>query len=70
MIGDKDNVRCALVQKGEKKILYVIGSNPSTADDTKKDPTMTKVLKFAESNGFDGYVMLNLYPQKSTSPDK
>ena len=69
MIGDKNNVRYALVQKGKEKTLYVIGLNPSTADDTRKDPTMTRVLKFAENNGFDGYVMLNLYPQRSTSPD-
>ena len=69
MIGDKDNVRYALVQKGEEKTLYVIALNPSTANDSKADHTMRKIMGFAERNGFDCYVMMNLYPQRSTSPD-
>ena len=67
MIGDKDNVRYALVQKGERT-LYVVGLNPSTANDKKADLTMTKIMGFAEKNGYDGFVMFNLYPQRSTYP--
>lgn len=69
MIGDKDNVRYALVQKGERT-LYVVGLNPSTADDKKADLTMTKIMGFAEKNGYDGFVMFNLYPQRSTYPKR
>lgn len=69
MIGDKENVRYALVQKG-LRTLYVVGLNPSTANDTEADNTMKRVMKFAEYNGFDGFVMLNLYPQRATHPSE
>ncbi len=45
------------------------GVNPSTATDAKPDPTMRKVLGFAENNGFDGFAMMNLYPLQSTNPN-
>lgn len=50
------------------KPLFVIGLNPSTADDKKPDPTITKVIGFAEQNGYDSFVMLNLYAQRATDP--
>ena len=62
-----DGVRFSLVRKG-KRMLYVFGVNPSTATDTKSDPTMRKVIRFAELNGFDGFAMMNLYPLRSTNP--
>ena len=49
--------------------LVCVGLNPSTAAPGALDPTVTKVSRFAEKNGFDGWVMLNLYPQRSTDPD-
>lgn len=52
------------------KPLYVIGSNPSTADDLKPDRTITKVTRFAKQHGFDSFIMLNLYPQRTAYPDK
>jgi hypothetical protein len=48
--------------------LFVIGLNPSTADDKKPDRTTRRVMGFAEGNGFDSFVMLNLYPQRATKP--
>lgn len=65
-IGD-DEVRYALVQEG-KRTLFVVGLNPSTADATKPDPTMQSVLRIAEFNGFDGFIMINLYPKRATFP--
>ena len=65
MDGDETAVRFSLVKPGKRQ-LVVLGVNPSRATDTKPDPTMTKVMGFAERNGFDGFVMLNLYPQRST----
>ncbi len=68
MIGDMENVRYMLKKEGTH-ILYVIGLNPSTADNEKPDPTIRKVMGFAEINGFDGFAMFNIYPQRSTNPD-
>ncbi len=60
-------VRYALVQEG-KRTLFVLGLNPSTADATQPDPTMQSVLRIAEFNGFDGFIMINLYPLRATFP--
>ena len=67
--GDNDN-RFVLGKLGKhgKKKLFVLGLNPSTADDKEPDPTMRKVMRLAEINGFDGFVMLNLYPKQSPKP--
>lgn len=68
MIGDEDHVRYALIQRG-KNTLYVLGLNPSTATDNKPDPTLRKIMGYAERNGFDGFVILNLYPERATQPN-
>ena len=65
-IGDKTN-RFALVQEGQRT-LFVIGLNPSTADSLTPDPTMKAVLRIAEYNHFDGFIMINLYPLRATEP--
>ncbi|MFB6349179.1 DUF1643 domain-containing protein [Moraxella sp. ZJ142] len=52
-----------------KKTLFVFGINPSTADDKQPDPTIKKVMGFAEQNGYDSFVMFNLYPQRATNPN-
>ena len=65
-IGD-DEVRYVLGQPGKNNLL-VIGVNPSTATPDEPDPTIKKVKKIAEDNGYDGWIMVNLYPQRSTNP--
>lgn len=67
MVADNERVRYVLRKEGQK-MLIVIGVNPSKATDKMSDPTMTKVLGFAEHNGYDGFLMLNLYPQRCTNP--
>lgn len=67
MTGDNDKVRYVLRKDGDRP-LVVVGLNPSTANGDKADPTMTRVMGLAERNGFDGFVMLNLYPQRTTDP--
>ena len=67
MISEGETIRFALMREGER-VLYVFGVNPSTATDKKSDPTMRKVIRFAENNGFDGFAMMNLYPLRSTNP--
>lgn len=69
MIGDISTVRYALKKEGSNP-LVVIGVNPSKATDKISDHTMTKVMGFAQYNGFDGFLMLNLYPQRSTNPNE
>lgn len=65
-----DNLsRFALGTNGTKP-LFVIGLNPSTADDKKSDLTISKVIGFANRHGCDSFVMFNLYPQRATYPDK
>lgn len=67
-IKNKDNsARFTLGKIGERN-LFVIGINPSTAEPNKLDNTVTKVEKFAMANGYDGWVMLNVYPQRATNP--
>lgn len=62
------NHRFALEQDGNN-VLFVIGLNPSTADDKKIDNTMQRVLGIVNRYGYDGYVMLNLSSERSTNPD-
>lgn len=63
------NYRFALEQPG-KHVLIVIGVNPSTADESKPDPTMQSVLRFVNAFGYDGFVMLNLSSERCTNPLK
>ena len=45
-----------------------VGLNPSTADETKLDPTCTRCVGFAKRFSFGRYVMLNLFAFRSTDP--
>jgi hypothetical protein len=49
--------------------LVCFGLNPSTAEPGKLDPTVTRVQKVARLNGFDGFIMLNVYPRRDTNPN-
>ena len=64
---EDDSVRFVLGKAGNKKLI-VIGLNPNTANKKKSDTTATKVEKVAYSNRFDGFLMINLYPQRGTDP--
>jgi hypothetical protein len=46
--------------------LYVIGLNPSTATQERADTTIAKVVRVARQHGYEGFVMLNLYPVRAT----
>ncbi len=67
---NQDNSARFALGKKSSKPLIVVGLNPSTADDTKPDRTIQKVRGFAMRNGFDGFIMLNLYPQRATHPEE
>ena len=65
----QDNqARFALGELG-KYPLIAFGVNCSTATDQKLDTTVTKVKRFAELKGFEGWLMLNLSPQRATNPE-
>lgn len=51
-----------------KSYLNVIGLNPSTADETKDDPTIRRCLGFAKSWGHGGLYMTNLFAFRATKP--
>lgn len=45
-----------------------IGLNPSTADETQNDPTVTRCIRFAKSWGYSGMFMMNAYALRATDP--
>lgn len=45
-----------------------IGLNPSTADESKDDPTIRRCITFSKKWGFGGMYMLNLYAFRATKP--
>ncbi len=65
---ERDECRFVLKQTG-KKPLIVIGLNPSTANANESDATMRRIMGYAERNGFDSFIMFNLYPQRTTNPN-
>ncbi|MCC5810579.1 MAG: DUF1643 domain-containing protein [Ectothiorhodospiraceae bacterium] len=46
----------------------IIGLNPSTADETVNDPTITRCINFARSWGYGGVCVANLFAYKATYP--
>ncbi len=52
-----------------KKPLICIGINPSTAEPGNLDNTLKSVERIALGNGFDSFIMFNVYAQRATSPD-
>ena len=52
-----------------KKPLICIGINPSTAAPDDLDNTLKSVERIAKGNGFDYFIMFNVYAQRATNPD-
>ena len=65
--GDDNNIRYILGEKGENPLI-VIGINPSTAKPNNLDPTIRQVKKKAKEYGYDSYIMMNIYPERTTDP--
>jgi len=49
--------------------LICIGINPSTAQPGDLDNTLKSVERIAHGNGFDSFIMFNVYAQRATDPD-
>ena len=62
--------RYALWRTWDKTEPYVLflGLNPSTADETENDPTITRCIDFAKQWGFGGLCMANLFAFRATQP--
>ena len=52
-----------------RKPLICMGINPSTAAPDALDPTLQSVERIALSNGYDSFLMFNVYAQRATNPD-
>jgi hypothetical protein len=48
--------------------LVVIAMNPSYADASQADKTVNTVIAASSQLGHDGWIMLNLYPERATKP--
>ena len=52
-----------------KKPLICVGINPSTAAPDNLDNTLKSVERIALHNGYDSFIMFNVYAQRATNPD-
>lgn len=59
--------RYILGTRGEKPLICV-GVNPSTAAPGALDNTLKSVERVARFNGFDSFIMFNVYAQRATRP--
>ena len=60
--------RYILGTRGEKPLICV-GINPSTARPDELDNTLKSVERIAHANGFDSFIMFNVYAQRATDPN-
>lgn len=60
--------RYILGTRGENPLIC-IGINPSTAAPDNLDNTLKSVERIAQGNGFDSFIMFNVYAQRATDPD-
>lgn len=60
--------RYVLGTRGKRPVICA-GVNPSTAEPDHLDPTLQSVSRIAAANGFDSFLMFNVYAQRATRPD-
>ena len=51
-----------------KPICMFVGLNPSTADETNNDPTVTRCINYAKLWGFGALCMMNIFSFRATDP--
>ena len=59
--------RYILGTRGENPLIC-IGINPSTAQPGDLDNTLKSVERIAKNNGYDSFIMFNVYAQRATDP--
>jgi len=65
---NQNSIRYVLGTKGVNPLIC-FGINPSTAEPDNLDNTLKSVERLSINNGFDSWIMLNLYPQRATDPN-
>ena len=65
---DENSPRYMLGEPSGPNPLVCFGINPSTATPGDLDPTLKRVKERAKREGYDGWLMFNVYPQRSTNP--
>ena len=60
--------RYILGTRGDRPLI-TIGINPSTAEPDNLDNTLKSVERIALNNGFDSFIMFNVYAERATNPD-
>lgn len=70
VLSDDRRYRYALARSWdlEKQAVAFIGLNPSTADETQDDATISKCIRYAQRWGYGTLLMLNLFAFRSTDP--
>lgn len=63
-----DEYRYILGTRGQRPVICV-GINPSTAAPGALDPTLKSAQRIALANGYDSFLMFNVYAQRATRPD-
>lgn len=53
----------------DKPLIIWIMMNPSTADHTKNDPTISKIMRYSKKWGYGGVLVLNIYAFRSSKPE-
>ncbi len=51
-----------------KPVVMFVGLNPSTADESTDDPTLTRCINYAKSWGYGGVCVANLFAFRATEP--
>lgn len=57
------------VKKPRERLVMWIGLNPSIADEARLDRTLTRIAGFSKREGFDGFLMANLFTLVATYPE-
>lgn len=51
-----------------QRVFHVVGVNPSTADETKNDRTVNRLIEFGQRSDCDELMLYNLHPLRSKNP--
>lgn len=54
----------------DKSLIMFVGLNPSKAHETKDDPTIRRVMRFAYDWGYGGFYMMNLFAWVTPYPSE
>lgn len=52
-----------------KPLIIWVMMNPSTADHTKNDPTIMKIMRYSQRWGYGAVLVLNLYAYRASRPE-